>query len=145
MPRSRDSLVSTLVVGLLAIVLIAGCGADPRPPSTGSVRPLGPGERWLPVARWDLPGGGHLLCAGGGYLGDHRLHGSPTDPRLAWMTVPNGDRVDIAFWYGWSARFSPELEVLDDTGTVVAREGTKIGGGCATAEPGIEHVDFEVP
>jgi hypothetical protein len=59
-------IVPRLVSLAVLLVVLTACdlltGASPSP----AVRALGPGERWLPVARWDLPDGGHMLCAGGG-------------------------------------------------------------------------------
>jgi hypothetical protein len=126
----------------VAVLMLAAVACDPVVSAAPAVRALGIGERWLPVARWDLPGGGRLLCAGGGTIGDFRLHGSAMDPRLAWMIEPDGRRTELAFGPGWSARFTPRLEVLEADGRVVAHEGSQITGSCSTAEPGVMHVDF---
>jgi hypothetical protein len=77
----RGLSIALLVLGL------TGCGSPEQ--SASPLRALGPGEQWLPVAHW----GQSFLCAGGGYVGDFRLHGSPDDPRLAWMTWPEGSMV----------------------------------------------------
>lgn len=145
MARWRSRLLHVAAV----VVMAGGCAAttdapastDPFDPAAWT-RPLGPGERWLPIARWDLPGGRTLLCSGGGTIGDFRLHGSPIDARLAWMVWPDGHRTELAFAAGWSARFMPDLEVLDAGGRVVAREGSPIIGTCGTAEPGVSRADF---
>ena len=133
----------TSVLRCVAIaVVVAGYTATTDPAPVQSVRPLGPSERWLPVARWELPDGRTLLCAGGGTIGDFQIHGWPTDPRLVWMTWPDGHRSELAFDPGWSARFTPDLEVMDPTDQVVAREGSRITGLCPTPEPGVERPEF---
>jgi len=75
---------------------------------------------------------------GGGCLGtgtDAVLHGSPSDPRVTWATIPRtGVRVDVVWPVGYSARFVPALELLDEQGHVVGREGDLIIGWCRTAE-----------
>src|SRR4051812_19605097 len=65
--RSTAAVVLTLTLALG--FALAACGSTaPSPP-----RPLGPGERWLPVVD---DHGGTLLCGGVGFVGDYRLHGS---------------------------------------------------------------------
>lgn len=92
----------------------------------------------VPVARWD----GGLLCAGVGYVDEHTIHGSPDDPRVVWMTGPNGERTELAWPPGYAAKFTPGLELLDQDGTVVAREGTQATGGCQTSERGVYSVSL---
>jgi hypothetical protein len=65
---------------------------------------------------------------------DAILHGSASDGRVTWATDNNGgDRVELLWPRGYAARFSPQLEVLDVTGQVVAHEGDLILGSCLTA------------
>jgi hypothetical protein len=130
-----------LAAGLLGSILLGGCGSS-KPPDP--VQPLRAREvRALPVANWTLPDGRRLLCAGGGHVGaDWTLHGSPDDPRSAWMIEPDGRRTELAFAPGWSARFTPRLEVLDATGAVIAREGSEITADCGTADPGVVYPEF---
>lgn len=123
-------------VALVALVALAGCAPTTPTPN----RALGPGEQWLPVARWD-----GTLCAGGGFVGDFRIRGARDDPRLTWMQRPDGSRQDVAWPVGFSARFTPKLELLDEHGAVFAREGTHVDGGCATAEAGVMAVEFLSP
>ena len=111
-------------------VVAAGCGVYGPTPVPSPSRSLGPGEVWLTV--FDNHGG-QLLCAGGGTIGDFQLHGSPTDPRIAWMTRPDGQDQALVWPLGTSARFDPDLEVIGPDGTVVAREGSHISGGCGMA------------
>ena len=97
-----------LLVGTFAI-LIAACGATPNPS--------------LPTLSGDIP-----PCAGVGT--EATLAGSPTDPRLAWMVDSHGRRHEIVWQRGFTARFDPDLAVLDASGKVVYRAGDKIDGGC---------------
>ncbi|HEX7473902.1 MAG TPA: hypothetical protein VF323_12530, partial [Candidatus Limnocylindrales bacterium] len=92
-------------------------------------------------ANWTVDGV-RLLCGGTGLVGGFFLHGSPTDPRSAWMIVPDGSRRELAWSVGYSARFVPGLEVVDETGRVVAREGSVIEGGCETPERDVWSVEF---
>ena len=82
----------------------------------------------LPVdPRWVGDG-----CRGVGT--DVVIHGSAADPKVTWVTSPEtGQRTEIIWPVGYSARFLPALEVLDETGRVVAREGDHLGGWCRTA------------
>ena len=120
------------------VVIVASCAFGPA--ATPS-RALGSGERWLPVANF----GSNGLCAGGGYIGDFRLHGAADDPRLTWMIRPDGTRAELAWPIGYSARFTPNLEVLDDRGQRVAVEGSLVTGGCATFDAGVTLPDFATP
>ena len=121
---------------VLLVLALAGCGSPA--PSAIATRLLGPGERWLPVANW----GGTMLCAGTGYVGDFRLHGSPDDPRLAWMTWPDGSRRELGWLPGTSARFTPNLEVIGPDGQVIAHEGSQVTGGCHTGDTTVTFGDF---
>lgn len=67
---------------------------------------------------------------------DATLAGSPADPRVAWLVVTrNGGRLEIVWPPGFSARFTPHLEVLDASGRTVFRAGDKIAGGCVAGPP----------
>ena len=69
-----------------------------------------------------------------GFDGEFRLHGAPQDANIVWMTFPNGSRHELAWPVGYSARFTPVLELLDGGGQVVGREGTRVTGGCGIPE-----------
>jgi hypothetical protein len=69
-------------------------------------------------------------CRGVG-LGAH-ITGSATDARLAWLVSDRGARQDVIWPPGYAARFTPMLEVLDETGAVVYRDGDAVSGGCTT-------------
>jgi hypothetical protein len=66
---------------------------------------------------------------------DATVHGSAADPRLAWaIETASGKRVELVWPKGYTARFSPELEVLDRDGQVVAHEGDLIVGSCLSKD-----------
>lgn len=105
-------------------------------PAATPARSLGHGERWVPVAIWTR-GGLFFTCSGTGWVGGGSpLSGSPTDPRLVW-TFRHGKRLELGWPVGYSARFTPNLELLDEQGNVVGREGDELIGGCETAEHGV--------
>lgn len=109
------------VVALAALLLIGGCSSPAPSPS-----PKPTGVFALPTvdtSSWDA-------CAGIGILDAH-LTGNPSDPRVAWLDGGFG-RKEIVVPLRFTARFEPELEILDQTGVVVAREGDIVDGGCVT-------------
>jgi hypothetical protein len=82
-----------------------------------------------------------MACAGVGWVGGgHYLTGSASDLRLVWMV--SGKRFELEWPVGYSARFTPQLELLDAEGVVVGREGSELIGGCETAEAGVWQVDL---
>jgi hypothetical protein len=75
---------------------------------------------------------------------DATLHGAVTDPRVTWaVDRSSGIRLDLLWPFGYGARFSPDLEVLDEHGTVVGHEGDLIIGTCMTnpADGGAFRID----
>ena len=78
---------------------------------------------------------GPLACAGVGI--NAIIRGDATDPRVAWLVNTTGTRLDVVWPAGYKARFSPKLEVLDDTGTVVLRDGDPVTGACGMPQPGV--------
>ena len=121
--------------------LVAACGgtATPQPPFTGatSSQPasLAPGEVALPLpSPFAIPSGTKVACAGVGI--DATLHGSASDPHLAWLENNLGTRIEVVWQPGYRARFTPKLEVLDESDEVVLREGDHIPSGCVTDDPG---------
>ena len=92
---------------------------SPKPSLSGGLFAL-PTTNWLAVG----------ACAGVG--GDAVLHGSPTDPRVAWLDDKLGgqSRMEVTWPAGYRARFNPNLEVLDENGNVVIREGDAVAGAC---------------
>lgn len=122
-------------VFLVLVFVFVGCGS----PSPGPVRSLGPGEMAIPTfesAGW--------ACGGFGFVDQQVLHGDPSDPRVAWLVDPGGERTDVAWLSGSSARFSPELEILDPAGLVIAHEGSVATGGCPSPDLHGLFVDFQV-
>lgn len=105
----------------VAGVLLAACTAAPTPPSTQPL-PLPTDPRWIVGSD----------CLGTGT--DAVIHGSPADPRLTWVTSSEGTRTEIVWPVGYTARFVPALEVLDQDGKVVAREGDHLTGWCRTTD-----------
>ena len=64
---------------------------------------------------------------------DATLHGSPTDRAVAWLIDGrSGQRVQAAWPDGYTARFDPELAVIDQSGAVVLHEGDQVTRACFT-------------
>jgi hypothetical protein len=75
---------------------------------------------------------------------DATIHGSAADPRLAWaIDTGSSARVELVWPLGYTARFTPDLAILDRDGQVVAHEGDLIIGSCLNSadEPGAIQVD----
>jgi hypothetical protein len=69
--------------------------------------------------RWDRTGRRDL---------DRRSARSP----VTWLKSPaSGGRIDVVFPPGFAARFTPNLEILNAVGQVVAHEGDPVDGGCS--------------
>lgn len=103
--------------GLCSCVLLACLASGCRPAAaTPALSPL-----MLPAIR-PLAG-----CLGIGMEGT--LRGASDDPRVAWLIV-DGRRVDVVWPTGYSAVFTPGLEILDEGGKVVLRGGDGVAGGC---------------
>lgn len=116
-------MMKTFAIALLCVLLV-GCAAPVTKSPVGSPT----------LETFALPtvNGASDACAGIGLVGA-TLTGDPHDPRVAWLKSPaNGGRIDIVFPPGFSARFTPRLEILDAAGQVVARDGDPVEGGCDT-------------
>src|SRR5215213_5309737 len=75
---------------------------------------------------------------------DATIHGSAADPRLAWaIDNGSGERVELVWPWGYTARFSPDLAILDRDGQAAAHEGDLIIGSCLSDDdaPGAIQVD----
>lgn len=114
--RSARQVLLVLALG----AVLSGCLGASTPSPT-----LPPGVLQLPTLDHE-----EEWCAGVG-LGGMVLTGSPTDPRVAWLASLDGTgRQEIVWQPGYTARFSPNLQVLDPSGRVVFREGDRIKGAC---------------
>ena len=109
------ALRATVVLVILVVTLSACSGlsrsADPQLP--------------LPTAPADLQ-----LCLGLGHAGA-TLHGDPERPGLTWLDVGGGQEREVLWPPGYTARFTPKLEVLDAAGRTVLTEGAILTGMCA--------------
>ena len=95
----------------VAVLVVAGACAVPRP---------------LPTVE-SFSG----ACRGVGL--DARVTGNPSDPRLAWLVAGDDQaRRDVLWPPGYTARFTPRLEILNENGAVVFRDGDPVTGGCVT-------------
>jgi len=112
--RAKD--VTAVAASALAL-LIAGCGGAAPGPTLRTLDTSGTG------------------CAGTGLV-DATLHGSATDARVAWIEIAGFGEQLAVFPKGFTARFTPSLEVLDQSGAVVLREGDAITGTCGGAPDG---------
>jgi hypothetical protein len=75
------------------------------------------------------------LCRGVGYGGV--LRGDPVDPRLAWGETEARTnqlilRKELVWPPGYTARFTPQIEILDSSRQVRYVAGDRIEGGCVT-------------
>jgi hypothetical protein len=144
MPGSQTgSGVLMLDDATLALLGAAGWGWDPT--KTGIV--MADGTVSLHTTEW-LPGS---ICAGVGI--DATLTGSRDDPRIAWLDFhfnlwftpdPSYTPPSIIWPAGYRARFLPEIEIVDGSGTVVLRAGDHVGGACGY-DPGTNTMYLEPP
>ena len=112
-------------VSILTVIVVACASPTPSPFRSATVSPGAPPAVKLPTLEWVS------ACAGIGLV-DAVLNGDPADPRVAWLDLGGHGRREIVFPPGYTARFAPSLEVLDDAGHVVARAEDRIAGGCVT-------------
>jgi hypothetical protein len=104
-------------------VLLAGCAAPVTQGTVDGPSPTGATFALLTVDA--LPD----ACAGIGLQA--ALTGDPHDRRFAWLKdASSGGRIDVVFPPGFSARFTPNLEILNAADQVVGREGDPVEGGC---------------
>ena len=125
------------------VVCTGGCSSvPPSPAASPSVSaivftpiPVVPAS--LEPGSFRLPTNGAI--GGGGCLGvdfaPGVLHGDPADKRTAWV-VTSGGRQEVFFPLGFTARFTPRLEVMNRSGRIVAQEGDAVDGGCWTVDDG---------
>jgi len=78
----------------------------------------------LPTMAADYP-----LCRGIGTVAI--LTGDRSDARLAWLTGLDGTgREDLIWPPGYTAQFTPNLEIFDGSGMLVFRAGDHVDGAC---------------
>jgi hypothetical protein len=133
-PTIRRSALSPggALIAALVTVAIVGWAVVPR----GSQAPTG----GVPMVVYDLPttppnsNGGLNVCLTALLSGV--LQGSPEDARFAWVIAADGLRVDVDWPPGFRVRFSDALELLDQSGSVVARGGDELTLGGGTSPSG---------
>ena len=110
------------VVSVVAVVLLGAC--SPGPSATPSAAAIA-----LPTLDVGPAGGTPMACAGIGLAAV--LHGRSLDPQVAWLEsmLDGAGRQDVIWPPGYTARFTPRLEVLDAAGQVVIRDGDFVDGG----------------
>jgi hypothetical protein len=80
-----------------------------------------------------------VICNGQLLVGT--LKGDLSDPRHAWLVSGAGDRIDVAWPADFTARFNPNLEILDGQGAVVAQGGQALRlGGSMSVDGGVFNV-----
>ena len=110
-------------LSLAAAILLGACTLGPSATPTVAT---------IPVPTLDVgPGGGTpMACAGVGLAAV--LQGDPNDPQVAWLDsmMDGAGRQEVIWPAGYTARFTPDLEILDADGHVVIRGGDFVDGGC---------------
>jgi hypothetical protein len=105
---------------------------NPRPRLATATPPLrapasGPALRTVDVSV--APSGAVAAYAGIGLEGA-TLRGDPHDWRVAWLDLGRNGTRRLVFPQGFTARFTPRLEVLDASGQVRFHDGDAIPGAC---------------
>lgn len=129
------SLSRQLFAALIAVLVAGGCGAPASPPASAPPNRL-PGDVPLPTFAPTV-NGYTQACAGVGYPMEVRIHGSASDPALAWVVFPDGHRENLLWPPGYHAQFSPGITVLNRQDHVVAREGELVTGACPMEPHGL--------
>ena len=83
----------------------------------------------VPLATSEPPAAGQLEACPNALLASVRLEGDPAQRPAVWVVGQDGRRLSILWRHGFSARFTPRLELLDEDGDVVAREGDVLNLG----------------
>jgi len=74
-----------------------------------------------------------------GYGSPVVLRGDAADPDVAWIEgYESHNRTAVVWPTGFTARFDPDLEILDESGRVVLREADYIDGTCGVVSEGRE-------
>jgi hypothetical protein len=111
----------------------------PPVPSTTASSPAESGVPPISLPNWGDRWNGY--CGGTGT--DATLRGDPLDPAVTWLDPnPGFDwmgepwRHYVTWPPGFTARFTPRLEVIDPIGQVVMREGDHVEGSCLGSDAG---------
>lgn len=121
---SVGGLLSSGAMVLTAVVMVVGCGAGGAS-TAGTVN--------IPTLPSPSPGV-EVLCASALHA-PFTLEGAATASPAVWGVDIARHRFGIVWPPGFSARFSPGLEILDTSGAVVARQGTVSDAGGAGDDP----------
>lgn len=121
---SIGKLLSSGAKILAATVLVIGCEAGSAP-TAATVN--------IPTQPSPSPGV-EVLCAAAQRT-PFRLEGNANASPAVWGVDIARHRFGIVWPPGFSARFSPGLEILDTSGAVVARQGTVSDAGGAGDDP----------
>jgi hypothetical protein len=76
----------------------------------------------VPIPQQDVP---NVQCYPT-YLEGAYLAGSPGDESVAWVESAEGQRVNVRWPAGYSARFTPEIELVGPIGQAIARAGDEL-------------------
>lgn len=75
---------------------------------------------------------------------DATIHGSASDTQLAWaIDNMTGKRVELIWPARYTARFSPQLVIVDPAGKVVAHEGDLIIGSCLSRPEDADAIEVD--
>lgn len=143
--RGRSGLGLLAAAGLVLVLALAaasmggGTNTPDTLPSTTPDLASPPAPSALPVVRiptWPDPPPASGACPLA-HLGRVTLRGDPAGlSRPVWVQrIDGGQQLDIVWPYGFTARFNPDLELLNAEGEVVAREGDvlDLGGGVVSS------------
>ncbi len=124
-----------MALSLLVAIAVVACSTAPQQTPT-PVASLPAGAVPLPTYAPTV-NGQTQACGGVGFEMNVVVHGSPSDPAVAWVVFPDGTRENLLWPPGYYALFAPELRAVAPDGTVVAREGERATGGCPMAPDGL--------
>lgn len=135
MPLSLATVGAAIVLLAVGVAVLRLGGFAPGPGQTASPVSPAPQPSGTPVAGFVLPTWPtpieHGLCPAA-HMGRVTLRSDRTSSTAAiYVESFGGERRSILWPYGFSARFTPDLELLNERGEVVAREGDlmDLGGG----------------
>jgi hypothetical protein len=121
LPRWFEPLV---LLGLFAVTACGEQRANTPSPDTSL-----PGGALRVVHLPTAPAGESRVCLGVGLV--TVLHGSIFDPQAVWLESMDGkQRIEAEWPPGYTAWFTPGLEVRDEDGDTVLRDGDLVDGSC---------------